>query len=109
MNMKMIFTLAALMLTATAVSAFAHAIIVGHEYAFEWSITNDRTGEVIDPGGRETIVPQSGWRLMGLRSMEAYTRNNRFGWSAWTRVVDGVRRRLNIRMLDPCPETGHVD
>ena len=106
MKKNIAFLMAGLLLFASATSAFAHAIIVGHEYTFEWSIVNDRTGEVINPGGIETITPQSGWRITGPRSMEAYTRNNRFGWSGWTRNVDGVRQRLTIRMLEPCPETG---
>jgi len=108
MKKSIAILLATSLFLAVAASAFGHAIIVGHEYTFEWSITNDRTGEVIEPGGIETIIPLSGWRLTGPRTMEAYTRNNRFGWSSWTRNVGGVRQRLNITMLDPCPETGHI-
>ena len=96
--MKRIVFLSVLMMFVITSSVFAHRIVVGQTYTYEWTITNDRTGAVIERG-EGTVVPQTGWSL-AVRNMETYVRNNVFRWNGWTRNVDGVRQRLTVTMLD---------
>ena len=96
--MKKFLFFTVFMMAAAATSVFAHRIVIGQTYTYEWTIINDRTGEVIS-SGEGAVVPQSGWSLT-IRNMETYVRNNVLRWNNWTRNAGGVRQRLTVIMLD---------
>jgi len=103
-NMKKIALLTVLITLAAAVSVFAHThkIEVGQTYSYEWKIVNVSSGAIISSGS-DTVVPAT---RRGYRDMEHYIRGVVFGWSSWTRTIDGVRQRLTINLLD-CELDGH--
>ena len=76
------------------VPVFAHEIIAGHTYEYEWTIINYATGEVIS-SGNGTVVPTTG---KGYRSIEHYIRSAVLGWKSQTRTIGGVRQKIIINL-----------
>jgi len=98
--MKRNIFLTVLIFFIAVMSVYAHDVIVGHEYEYEWKIINFATGAVIDSGSG-TVVPTTS---RGYRNIEHYIRTVVLGWNSRTRTIEGVRQRIIINLIgeEPC-------
>jgi len=93
--MKKILLLTLLMIFTGVMALYAHDVVVGQSYDYEWTIINFATGAVISSGSG-TVIPTAS---RGYRNIEHYIRTVVLGWNSRTRTIDGVRQRIVINLL----------